>query len=715
MGKHTHYFATYADAYNYYPDGIPSTEIAIVGDASYVFVSSDNSYSGNTTFFDANMTNDEIVDTMNETAYNAGTTYGYEVGFDEGYDDGYDEGFADGVDSVPTPEGNIDITTTSQYDVTTYATAQIADANLTAGNIANGVTILGVTGSYEGGGFTPEGTYFINDTETADVSAYAYAVIGTDANLAAENIKSGVTVLGVQGTYAGLQPSGKVLVTGTNEIDVRQYAYAQVDMMTANLSPSNIKYGETILGIVGSYSGLQPSGTMYIENTMPYDVTTYSTAQVSDMNLTAGNIVNGVTILGVTGNYTGGGGIVPSGTYYIWDTYQNNVANYEYAQVGDYNLTSENIKNGVTILGITGTYVGTPASTDYYLADQASKFVNVQTAVGQGCEFTTYQTINYTDIATYAWSDITDMVNYGFSYNYVMIADKITSNGVVNVPLTTGQVSLTGNTMSCQVELNAGDEVGFSLLNWIFVPDPSMPPMDPDDPPMGTYECSGFYWLSDATTGNPATPHGHWLTAETYTGTWEAEWDINNNSFRFTYMPGSTPSDPTGGETPGADTPSGATCPRCGGTGTYHDLTCEICMGTGYAPAWYHGSNYNPASYGSDPAYDEGYDDATIQVNYNGTVSSFDLTQWDPTGAYPYLYEVGWNDAISDYTGNPSDPTGGETPGADTPSGGDDPETPTPCATCMGTGQISYPDAVSGDMMFEQCPDCGGTGFMPTV
>lgn len=48
-----------------------------------------------------------------------------------------------------TPTGNINITDTAETNVTAYATAQVVDENLVAGNIKKDVTILGVTGSYE--------------------------------------------------------------------------------------------------------------------------------------------------------------------------------------------------------------------------------------------------------------------------------------------------------------------------------------------------------------------------------------------------------------------------------------------------------------------------------------------------------------------------------------------------------------------------------------
>lgn len=51
--------------------------------------------------------------------------------------------------AVPEPAGNIEITSTASVDVKSYATAQVVDANLIAGNIKKDVTILGVTGTYE--------------------------------------------------------------------------------------------------------------------------------------------------------------------------------------------------------------------------------------------------------------------------------------------------------------------------------------------------------------------------------------------------------------------------------------------------------------------------------------------------------------------------------------------------------------------------------------
>ena len=53
---------------------------------------------------------------------------------------------------VPQPSGSINITSTAQTDVSAYATAQVVDADLVASNIKKDVDILGITGTYEGGG-----------------------------------------------------------------------------------------------------------------------------------------------------------------------------------------------------------------------------------------------------------------------------------------------------------------------------------------------------------------------------------------------------------------------------------------------------------------------------------------------------------------------------------------------------------------------------------
>lgn len=76
---------------------------------------------------------------------------------------------------------------------------------------------------------------------------------------------------------------------------------------------------------------VKPSGTLQIKSTQQVDVSSYQYAKVTDANLTAENIKKDITILGVAGTYDGGGG---SGGYATID---------EIMQANGYTTQSENI------------------------------------------------------------------------------------------------------------------------------------------------------------------------------------------------------------------------------------------------------------------------------------------------------------------------------------------------------------------------------------
>lgn len=68
----------------------------------------------------------------------------------------FPQGMADAIAAIPsggiTPSGKKLITDTSETDVAAFATAQISSDTLLAENIKKNVNILGVVGSFEGGG-----------------------------------------------------------------------------------------------------------------------------------------------------------------------------------------------------------------------------------------------------------------------------------------------------------------------------------------------------------------------------------------------------------------------------------------------------------------------------------------------------------------------------------------------------------------------------------
>ena len=61
------------------------------------------------------------------------------------------DGYSKVTVSVPNPStGKLTINSTEEVNCTNYASAQVVDEYLVAENIKNGVTILGITGSYTG-------------------------------------------------------------------------------------------------------------------------------------------------------------------------------------------------------------------------------------------------------------------------------------------------------------------------------------------------------------------------------------------------------------------------------------------------------------------------------------------------------------------------------------------------------------------------------------
>lgn len=228
------------------------------------------------------------------------------------------------------------------------------DSNLVAGNIKKGVSIFGVTGALDSSGIDTsdatatagdilagktayakgnkitgnidikEGQRFTPTKDGTTLPAGYYSgetgkenAIKGDNNFVAENIKKGVEIWNVTGTYEGETPEG--------------------------LTPENIKSGVEIAGVTGTFT--------------------------SDATAAAGEILTGKTAY-VNGNKVTGTIASKGAQTYTPGTSNQTIANGQYligdqTIKGDANLVAENIKQGVSIFGVTGTSTGGRTASDY--------------------------------------------------------------------------------------------------------------------------------------------------------------------------------------------------------------------------------------------------------------------------------------------------------------------------------------------------------------
>ena len=276
------------------------------------------------------------------------------------------------------------------------------DPNLKEENIKQGVTILGVIGEYDGVPDLDLQTKYVNPTSdskgvtvTADKGYDALGTVhvnpiraGMVEGLMPSIIKKGEVVLDFVGTY-GPTSQDKVVTPSLEEQTIEpdygieflnRVKVLKVDRnIDTNIAPENIRYGVKILGVTGEFNGdyifQNKVASLSTEEDVTYTadagynalssvVVPRVTASI-DGNISAGNIKRGIKILGVTGTYAPDPSM--SVKYASPAVYQQTIKpDSGYSSMDqviisavtssiDGNIKAANIREGVKILGVTGT------------------------------------------------------------------------------------------------------------------------------------------------------------------------------------------------------------------------------------------------------------------------------------------------------------------------------------------------------------------------
>lgn len=178
---------------------------------------------------------------------------------------------------------------------------------------------------------------------------------------------SQVTVNAVSRTYVGsgvTKKSAATYMPGTSDQSIASGQYlngTQTIKGDSNLTANNIRNGVKIFNVTGSYAGSSSSG-----GSSPRLQTKTATPSESTQTISPDSGYDGlssVTVNAISRTYVGSGVTKKAAATYTPKTSDQSIAASQYlsgAQTikGDANLVAGNIKSGVSIFGVTGTYAG---------------------------------------------------------------------------------------------------------------------------------------------------------------------------------------------------------------------------------------------------------------------------------------------------------------------------------------------------------------------
>ena len=173
-----------------------------------------------------------------EAGYAAGREAGYTEGYTVGYTAGRAAGKAEGIAEQKAKPASIEITANGTYE-------KEDGYNRVVVNVEPGVNLQEKT--------TNPATTAVEITPDTGFNGLSKVTVNPvtsdiDPNIVPENIKNGVTILGVAGTVT--TPTGTIQITENGEVDVTPYATAVVNVQPSTTSykvPDGLKFAHTTL------------------------------------------------------------------------------------------------------------------------------------------------------------------------------------------------------------------------------------------------------------------------------------------------------------------------------------------------------------------------------------------------------------------------------------------------------------------------------------
>ena len=209
---------------------------------------------------------------------------------------------------------------------------------------------------------------------------------------------SQVTVNAVSRTYVGSGVTKKSAATytpGTSDQSIASGQYlngTQTIKGDSNLTAGNIRSGVKIFGVSGTYAGSSSGGSGSVSLQSKTVSPSESTQTVKPDSGYGG--LSQVTVNAISTTYVGSGVTKKAAATYTPTTSNQTIAASQYlngAQTikGDANLVAGNIKSGVSIFGVTGTYAGSSSggsngnnNVEAYHVTSTSPSVNFKTSSG---------------------------------------------------------------------------------------------------------------------------------------------------------------------------------------------------------------------------------------------------------------------------------------------------------------------------------------------